>query len=53
VLLQRAERVRRFESMTGQQFFQLFAVAFITGMCAACWSVSAHCDSARKWMSIH
>jgi hypothetical protein len=31
VLLQRTARVRRFEQMTGQHFFQLFAVAFITG----------------------
>jgi hypothetical protein len=31
VLLQRTVRVRRFEQMTGQHFFQLFAVAFITG----------------------
>lgn len=31
VLTQRAGRVRRFEQMTGQHFFQLFAVAFITG----------------------
>lgn len=29
--MQRAGRVRRFEQMTGQHFFQLFAVAFITG----------------------
>lgn len=35
VLLQRTARVRRFEQMTGQHFFQLFAVAFITGMCCA------------------
>lgn len=33
VLLQRTARVRRFEQMTGQHFFQLFAVAFITGGC--------------------
>lgn len=33
VLLQRTARVRRFEQMTGQHFFQLFAVAFITGAC--------------------
>jgi hypothetical protein len=32
VLTQRAGRVRRFEQMTGQHFFQLFAVAFITGL---------------------
>ncbi|KAF6261731.1 hypothetical protein COO60DRAFT_1699664 [Scenedesmus sp. NREL 46B-D3] len=32
VLSQRAGRVRRFEQMTGQHFFQLFAVAFITGL---------------------
>jgi hypothetical protein len=32
VRVQRAGRVRRFEQMTGQHFFQLFAVAFITGM---------------------
>lgn len=32
VLLQRSARVRRFEEMTGQHFFQLFAVAFITGV---------------------
>jgi hypothetical protein len=31
VLFQRSGRVRRFEQMTGQHFFQLFAVAFITG----------------------
>jgi hypothetical protein len=33
VRVQRAGRVRRFEQMTGQHFFQLFAVAFITGAC--------------------
>lgn len=33
VLLQRTARVRRFEQMTGQHFFQLSAVAFITGGC--------------------
>lgn len=39
VLLQRTARVRRFEQMTGQHFFQLFAVAFITGGCQGCeWS---------------
>eukprot|EP00775_Hariotina_reticulata_P013254 gene13254-13384_t len=32
VLFQRSGRVRRFEQMTGQHFFQLFAVAFITGL---------------------
>lgn len=36
VLTHRAGRVRRFEQMTGQHFFQLFAVAFITGERRAC-----------------
>jgi len=43
VLLQRTARVRRFEQMTGQHFFQLFAVAFITGGCVGMRSAAATC----------
>lgn len=40
--MQRASRVRRFEQLTGQHFFTLFAVAFITG---GGWTFKQHAIS--------